>query len=431
MGLNYTASQGLEKMAGEAVREKKRGQAPKRRLLGRSIGPKGKGKRSIGRKRLSATKPVTAVIVAMNHEKSIAGVLKEVRRLPLKETIVIINGSSDRTFKKARKNSDGIIVSLPEPLTMEQIRLLGARLARTDRLVILHSDLPVTAETLAAVTAVSESPNIAAPTGEILDNSLLSVNEAVTNTSIIIPTYNGKELLAGCIRSIREHTGVPHQIIVVDNGSTDGTAEFCLQEKVLLISLPQNEGYPRACNLGMKAADGKNLLLLNNDVVVTKNWLDRLLACLQSDAKTGIVGPMTNYATGKQKVPSVPYRGLEGMQRFAEQWNHPDPRRWLQVNRIVGLCFLMRRTVVETIGWLDERFSPGYYEDDDYCHRARLAGYRVMLAGDVFVHHYGSRSFGRGNSRKRLLLKKNRRKFIGKWGFDPLLLRRRRGRPIV
>lgn len=239
-------------------------------------------------------------------------------------------------------------------------------------------------------------------------------------TSIIIPTYNGLRLLRTCVEHIRAHTEVPYELIVVDNGSRDGTVEYCLEENIFLLSLPANTGFPAACNLGMKAARGDSLLLLNNDVFVSPRWLSNLKRALYSSRDVGIVGPVTNYASGIQQV-RVNYSNLEGYLLEAEERNHSDPARWREVKRIVGLCFLFKREVMDAVGFLDESFSPGHYEDDDYCYRARMSGFRLLAAGDVLVHHEGSASFracfpwGYQD-----LIERNRKRFMEKWGCSPL-----------
>lgn len=238
-------------------------------------------------------------------------------------------------------------------------------------------------------------------------------------TSIIIPTYNGLNLLRRCVEHIRAYTDIPYELIVVDNGSKDGTAEYCVRERIFLISLPSNIGFPAACNLGMKAALGGSLLLLNNDVFVSPRWLSNMRTALYSREEVGIVGPVTNYASGAQQV-KVGYNDMEGYLREADCRNHSDPSRWREIKRIVGLCYLFKREVMDTIGLLDESFSPGHYEDDDYCYRARAAGYKLLLAGDVLVHHEGSASFrSRYPGGYQDLLERNRRRFVEKWGFDP------------
>lgn len=248
---------------------------------------------------------------------------------------------------------------------------------------------------------------------------MIGISQANSVTSIIIPTYNKRGLLNECIRAIRQHTHSPYEIIVVDDGSTDGTADYCRQAGLIFISKPYNSGYPITCNMGMLLASGDVIVLLNNDVIVSKGWLDNLYAALYEEEHIGIVGPITNYASGKQQVYHE-YDNMEQFHRIASQVNQPDPDKRLHVSRIVGLCFVMKREVLEKVGLLDERFSPGHYEDDDYCLRARMNGYEIVICGDVLVHHYGSRSFReQGDQALQRLVQQNYERFVQKWNLDP------------
>ncbi|WNS43377.1 glycosyltransferase family 2 protein [Paenibacillus sp. MMS20-IR301] len=243
----------------------------------------------------------------------------------------------------------------------------------------------------------------------------------MTLTSIIIPTYNRLGLLRSCIESIREHTGSPYEIIVVDNGSSDGTDAYCRASKLTFISLPENRGFPLACNMGLTLAAGDELLLLNNDVIVSKGWLDNLKRALYSAPDIGIVGPVTNYASGRQQVQTG-YADIAGYHAEAGRANVPDAAKWSETRRLVGLCFLFKRQLLDAIGLLDERYSPGHYEDDDYCYRARLQGYRLLIAGDCLVHHEGSASFKEVYPASlQELVERNRRVFIEKWHVDPAI----------
>lgn len=160
----------------------------------------------------------------------------------------------------------------------------------------------------------------------------------MTRTSIIIPTFNGLGLLRSCVDAIRQLTPEPYELIVVDNASSDGTAEYCRREKITFISLPANAGFPAACNHGLQLASGDELLLLNNDVIVSKGWLANLKAALYSAPDIGIVGPVTNYASGRQQIVTL-YADIAGFHALAETANISDPSKWSETTRLVGLCF--------------------------------------------------------------------------------------------
>lgn len=241
----------------------------------------------------------------------------------------------------------------------------------------------------------------------------------MNGTSIIIPTFNERKLLLDCIYSIREHTHIPYEIIVVDNASTDGTLEELIINQIPFVSFSSNRGFPAACNAGMKLARGNTLLLLNNDVLLTPNWLGHMLECLHHREDIGIVGPMTNYASGIQQI-GEPYTNLVDM---ILKYNLGNRGKYTEVQRLIGFCFLFKREVMDGIGLLDERFSPGHYEDDDYCYRARQAGYRLMIAEDTFIFHHGSASFGKKSEEEfQAIVARSRNLFMDKWGVDPRTL---------
>jgi len=132
---------------------------------------------------------------------------------------------------------------------------------------------------------------------------------------------------------------------------------------------------------------------LNNDVVVSEGWLSGLLDCLNHAPTAGIVGPMTNSISGPQQVSSNEYRSVSDLNKYAAEFRKRYHHRRIPLRRIVGFCMLFKRALPEQIGMLDESFGTGNFEDDDFCLRAALAGYTNYVAGDVFIHHYGSRSF--------------------------------------
>lgn len=238
--------------------------------------------------------------------------------------------------------------------------------------------------------------------------------------SIVILTFNQVKYTKECVESIRKHTPEPHEIIFVDNGSTDGTVKWLRQivkdnPEYKLIENKKNLGFSKGCNQGIEAAAGEYLLLLNNDVVVTEHWLSGMLECLNSAPDTGIVGPMTNNISGPQKVPTVDYSSIDGLGAYARAFRKQNRHRRIPLRRIVGFCMLFRCRLVEDVGLLDESFGSGNFEDDDYCLRAALLGFRNVVAGDVFIHHYGSRSFIGNKINYSTSLSGNRKIFTDKW----------------
>lgn len=237
-------------------------------------------------------------------------------------------------------------------------------------------------------------------------------------TSIVILAWNQLFYTRMCIESVRRYTDVPYELILVDNGSTDGTGEyFDSIPGAVVIKNPENRGFAAGCNQGIRAARGDYILLLNNDTVVSYNWLSNLINCLESNPEIGIVGPVSNYVSGVQLI-STKYQSLEEMHQFAREFNRPDPSRWFDTERLVGFCMLIRRSVIDRIGLLDEDFGIGNFEDDDYCLRARKAGFRLVCAGDTFVHHFGNKTFAGNKVDLDSLLAENRIKFCRKWDLE-------------
>jgi GT2 family glycosyltransferase len=133
-------------------------------------------------------------------------------------------------------------------------------------------------------------------------------------------------------------------------------------------------------------------------------------------ASIGMVGPMSNYAAPPQLVESVPYRNMEQMQEFAGRWREEHRGQWFTVGKLSGFCLLMKRAVYEAIGGLDEQFGLGLFDDDDLAVRALSAGFELAVAHDLFVHHFGSRTFAGNRIDTERLLDDNARLFAGKWG---------------
>jgi len=240
--------------------------------------------------------------------------------------------------------------------------------------------------------------------------------------SIVLVLYNQLEYTIKCLNSIKNRVRSNLEIIAIDNASTDGTHDYFKKEVnyVRYFRNKENIGFPAAVNQGINKALGNYILILNNDTILTENLVERLIEVAKSDSQIGIVGPISNEVSGLQKDKNANYTSIEEMHKYADEVQQKNKGEILFFPRVAFLCTLIKREVIDKIGGLDERFSPGNYEDDDFCLRAQLAGYKTVIAKDVFIHHYGSKSF-KANGEKAYAerLMKNQKIFVEKWGATP------------
>lgn len=237
--------------------------------------------------------------------------------------------------------------------------------------------------------------------------------------SIVIPVFNQQGMTTECIKAVQENTR-DFEYIVVDNGSTPPLS-INLGEGFVVprVRNDSNLGFPVAVNQGIRAAKGDTIVLLNNDVIVTPHWSERLLAHLDRYA---IVGPMTNYCAGKQKVTIPVYNDLEELSREAKGWSNTYAGQSIEVNWVIGFCMAFKRTLWEEIGPFDESLWPCSGEEIDFCLRARQRGYKVGVAKDIYVHHEGSQTFKAmeeaGMVEYQKIVKQNDAHLAEKWGAD-------------
>ena len=245
-------------------------------------------------------------------------------------------------------------------------------------------------------------------------------------TSIVILSCNTYNLTRQCIESIRRYTEIgSYELIVVDNGSTDGSVEYLKQQSdVRGVYNKKNVGFSKGYNQGIMIAQGTEILLLKSDTVATSRWLSQLKYALYSEDKVGVVSCVTNYGSDAQQLKSVPYniQNLDDLSEFAEHYNHTDAKSWVEKTTLVGGCLCVKKSVIDEIGLLDEMFTLGSYAEEDYSLRIIKAGYRLILCADTFIYYYGNVSFLRimdaeesGNGNYDELLKRNHCFFYNKW----------------
>jgi GT2 family glycosyltransferase len=236
-----------------------------------------------------------------------------------------------------------------------------------------------------------------------------------TDVSVIIPVWNGRRYLEACLDALLEQEPPGFEIVLVDNASTDGSVEL-IQERYRAARLIQNAdnlGFAGACNVGLQAARGRILILLNQDTRVLAGWLATLVEVARQP-QVGVVGCKALYpdgetiqhAGGQIEWPRGVGRHYGGGERDAGQWDVARP-----VDFCTGAAIAFRREVLKEIGLLDEGFWPGYYEDSDFCFRAREAGYQVCYAPDAVMIHKESPSL-RGTRELSVAFHRGRLRFV-------------------
>jgi len=243
--------------------------------------------------------------------------------------------------------------------------------------------------------------------------------------AIIVLNWNGRDLTLDCLRSLAAVT-TPHvRIILVDNASTDGSSDAVRQHygsRVTLIENAQNLGFAAGNNVGIRRAldDGADfILLLNNDTVVAPDFVDHLHKPMLSSPDIGITAPKIYYAEPKNQIwfaggELSMWRGIARHTGIREtDRGQYDQER--DIDYATGCAFLVRRAVLEKIGDLDPGYR-AYFEDADFCVRARRAGFRIRYIPAAHVWHRISASTGGQLSRRKAGRKlASARRFFGRY----------------
>ncbi len=255
---------------------------------------------------------------------------------------------------------------------------------------------------------------------KVIDMQSKLIDVAVNKTSIIILSYNTLEKTKNCVESIKNSTNSEdYDIVIVDNGSVDGSVEY-LQSLmgVKVIFNRENKGFAGGCNQGIALSEKENdIWLLNSDTLVPENALFWLRMGLYSDENIGATGSVSNYCPNYQNIVETNVDDTN-YKIIAEQYNKYKEDALEQKNWLVGFSMLIKREALEKTGYLDERFFPGNFEDNDLSYRLIEKRYKLMLCHNSFVFHYGSTSFKKSKIVSSALID-NKARFVEKWKFDP------------
>jgi GT2 family glycosyltransferase len=240
--------------------------------------------------------------------------------------------------------------------------------------------------------------------------------------SVLVPCCGQLEYTKLCVPSLLTHSRSPFELIFLDIGSLDGTAEYLAGVKaaattrIEILRTPTDQGIKTLIGEALATARGEFIALLNNDAVVTELWLDQLIGLITMSPTVGMVGPMSNYAAPPQLVETVPYRiGPKKIQRlsgvtsteevlvdisavgaFARQYREQNFKKWIEVDRLGGFCLLLKREVLTKIGSLEQWTDLSLFDSDILSLKARQKGFTLACCRDLFIHHFGTRTFAHG-----------------------------------
>lgn len=229
------------------------------------------------------------------------------------------------------------------------------------------------------------------------------------NVDIIIPIYNAYEYTEECIKSILKNTDLTkHTLILINDKSPDERILPMLKKykeennkkQIIVLDNQENLGFVKTVNKGMKYSKN-DVILLNSDTEVTKNWIEKIVKCAYSNKYIATVTPLTNNGT----ICSVPNFGVDNelpknmtLEEYAEMIEKCSKSRYPELTTGNGFCMFIKRSVINEIGIFDSvTFGKGYGEENDFCYRALDYGYINVLCDNTFVYHKGTQSFKKEN----------------------------------
>jgi len=237
--------------------------------------------------------------------------------------------------------------------------------------------------------------------------------------SIFIPVYNKVEYTKKCLESLFRNTDLTShscELILLNDGSSDGTEDYFKELGIRKVLTLKHNVKAMIFSLMYRVCEGKYAAFVNNDTILTSNWLDNLLTCIQSDPDIISVSPSTPNTSNLQGM--IDEFTPENAEEKAKAHNVKCPYLWEERCRLMPVIALYDVDKVNTIGFADRYFYTMEFWDDDFCLRARRAGYKQVLCKDTWCYHFGSVS-GKEDQLKYRTLQNGRNLFIEKHGVDP------------
>ncbi len=211
--------------------------------------------------------------------------------------------------------------------------------------------------------------------------------------SIVIPVWNAWETTKACLSALRSTLGPRDQVIVVDSGSTDATADHLpFSPWVQALRRESNDGFGAACNAGAGLARHDALLFVHSDTIPVHRWIEPLVTALESGDVVA-TGPRTDAVGGQQVIDGVTYASISEMRRFARDRAEKQRGRTSPAEVLTSFCLAVDRRAFTSVGGFDEGYGQGSWETEDLCLRLTGGSGRLVVCEDAFVHHDGRRTF--------------------------------------
>jgi len=242
------------------------------------------------------------------------------------------------------------------------------------------------------------------------------MNDKMNHYTVVIVSLNGEKALPLCLNALYRTRWDSFDVILVDNGSTDRTSEIVQTrwDRVKIIRSDRNLGFAGGNNLGIKAAKGEWIVLLNDDTEVDPGWLEALDRASRDHPAAGILGCKLLYPGGKIIQHAGGILEPNGLTRhfgYGEE-DQGQYDRIRECDYVTGAAFAVSRKALEQTGLLDARFFPIYFEEIDYCERAKNKGFQVLYIPDAVVIHHESRTTDRYSPGFLYKYHKNRLRFL-------------------
>jgi GT2 family glycosyltransferase len=245
--------------------------------------------------------------------------------------------------------------------------------------------------------------------------------------SVVIANLNRKDLLASCLNSVFAQTFPDFEVVVVDNGSTDGSVGFLRSlsdSRLRLVELPENRGFAGGCNAGIAISRGRYIATLNNDAEADSSWLERLVAAMESGPRVGMCACKILFHGDRRRIDKAGHLiYLDGL-NHGRGSGEPDLGQYDAGGEVLfpdGAAALYRKEMLDEVGWFDESFF-AYGDDADLGLRGRLAGWNCLYVPNALVYHIHSATAGEFSTLKAFLIERNRL-FVAVKSFPlPLLL---------